>query len=348
MREWVKVILGVLALTIGASAPTLILEALRPGSLVALNVPSPSGGDAQEKQKEHTAEHHNDRYSTQDGSVKAPSIQQHQSPGQHSVAPKPQGEGEWYTGPDWWVAIFTALLFLATTGLWFFTALLWRATRTAVLEGQQAISAAQRSADAANRHARAAQDANRINREALITANRPWIKIEIDIPEDEPLIFTAEDIEVTINIRLKNIGRSPATRINVRIEFYPDLQSAWKRVSSLWEIDMPSGGTYGAGRMLFPDESFSERHTRRTSAIKFRERIGKPIPGHEEDGPIEQDRPAIMGAAWYYIPGAPLPKHTVIVGEIVDKSRRRYGFDGSEGTFPGIEFEESIVSGEVT
>ena len=39
--------------------------------------------------------------------------------------------------PDWWVAIFTGLLFIATFGLWIFTALLWWTTRKAVADGQK-------------------------------------------------------------------------------------------------------------------------------------------------------------------------------------------------------------------
>lgn len=35
----------------------------------------------------------------------------------------------WYLSPEWWTAIFTAALFLATLLLWIFTALMWRTTR---------------------------------------------------------------------------------------------------------------------------------------------------------------------------------------------------------------------------
>jgi hypothetical protein len=41
MWQWVKVVLGVAALSVGASAPTLIVEALRPGSIAALNPSAP-------------------------------------------------------------------------------------------------------------------------------------------------------------------------------------------------------------------------------------------------------------------------------------------------------------------
>jgi hypothetical protein len=193
MREWLKVVLGVLALTIGASAPTLILEALRPGSLVALNVPSPRAGNTQQQHQPDAAKEHQHAQSTQQPSENAPPTQQAQD--NHSVAPKTEDEREWYTRPDWWVAGFTAALFIATTGLWIFTALLWLSTRRAVSEGQKAISAAQASADAANAQAGAAVEANKINREVLIAIDRPWIAVRMEIPEGEPVTFGAEAIE---------------------------------------------------------------------------------------------------------------------------------------------------------
>jgi hypothetical protein len=34
------------------------------------------------------------------------------------LATKPENESQWYARPDWWVVIFTGLLFSSTTGLW--------------------------------------------------------------------------------------------------------------------------------------------------------------------------------------------------------------------------------------
>jgi predicted carbohydrate-binding protein with CBM5 and CBM33 domain len=61
-------------------------------------------------------------------------------------------QGEWFYKADWWVAICTFLLFVATSGLWLFTGLLWRETRRAVVGGEEAAKAAIQAADAANRH----------------------------------------------------------------------------------------------------------------------------------------------------------------------------------------------------
>jgi hypothetical protein len=49
MRGWIKVPLCVLALTVGAGAPTLIVETIRPGSIPPLNPPSQSESTPKDK-----------------------------------------------------------------------------------------------------------------------------------------------------------------------------------------------------------------------------------------------------------------------------------------------------------
>jgi hypothetical protein len=71
-----------------------------------------------------------------------------QTESQDSVGDKTRAESQWYASPDWWTAGFTGALFIATTGLWIFTALLWRTTRQAVIDGEQAIKAAAETAKA--------------------------------------------------------------------------------------------------------------------------------------------------------------------------------------------------------
>jgi hypothetical protein len=91
MRECVKVILGVLALTIGASAPSLIFEAIRPGTLVPLNTPSPSGRDAQTERGAYSTEHHGDRQTAQQNPSNPPALlDNQQSQNQDAIATQPK------------------------------------------------------------------------------------------------------------------------------------------------------------------------------------------------------------------------------------------------------------------
>jgi hypothetical protein len=355
MRECIKIMLGVLALTIGASAPTLILEALRPGSLVALNPPSPGGRNTQHQSEAQSSKHHGDAQGAYDGSTNAPIIAQAQPPDQHAVAANPKEEGEWYAKPDWWVAGFTAALFIATTGLWIFTALLWLSTRRAVLEGAQAIKAAQCTAAAANTHARAAQEANRINREALVATNRPWIRIDMDVVKGEPVIITSEHIEAAVQIKVTNIGRSPATEVSFKIEFFPDLVAANRRVSNM-NIQEIEGAAARYGQILFPEQHFCEKRWIRTSVAEFvavvREAAAFATDADSADAneneTFREGWPAAIAVVWYRIPVSAEPRHTVIVGQIKNTALGKIGFDGSEGEFTTVAMIESPMGNRAT
>jgi hypothetical protein len=144
MREWSKVVLGVAALVVGASAPSLILEATRPGTLAALSG-SPRQQTASAKSQDQS------QGNTQHPQTNPPAINDEHSPqGQSAIIRQATREKQpWYKQPDWWVAIFTAFLFVATALLWVFTALLWRSTRQAVRDEAIALKIAQSNAKAA-------------------------------------------------------------------------------------------------------------------------------------------------------------------------------------------------------
>jgi hypothetical protein len=102
-----------------------------------LQQPSPSGGDTQTERQETPAPKTRDLYAKDRGTESAPLFVQIAQPeGHEAIATKSQEAGHWYESPDWWVAGFTGALFAATTGLWFATWLLWRATKGLVQEEQ--------------------------------------------------------------------------------------------------------------------------------------------------------------------------------------------------------------------
>jgi len=93
-------------------------------------------------QQKPAADNHTDRRPEQPEAVyPSTSIKVDDAPRHSTGAGDAKEHGPWQKEPEWWVAIWTFALFVSTTGLWFFTALLWKATRRAVMEGQEAISA---------------------------------------------------------------------------------------------------------------------------------------------------------------------------------------------------------------
>jgi hypothetical protein len=128
--------------------------------LVLLNValhcpisyrPSPGSGIAETHKEEKTTEYHDDGGNDQHGTPEFRGVQRQQSLNEDSIAAKTKNQGCWYTNPDWWIAGFTGLVFVATTGLWVFTGFMWRTTRQAVLDSALGIDLANKTFNATHR-----------------------------------------------------------------------------------------------------------------------------------------------------------------------------------------------------
>jgi hypothetical protein len=249
------------------------------------------------------------------------------------------------------LASFTKWLVYATTGLivigllqGFFLQKSVHVADRAATEARDAIAAAQAGADAANAHARAAAEANRINREALIATDRPWMAVKLSIPEGGPIVFGGDEIEVKISIFMKNVGRSPATRVNYYLRLYPDLAGADQDIREMTIIHSPIAHSAGFGKILFPEEDFSEERIVTTSAIEFKNQLQRPY-AQIMNG---QGRPAVMASVWYNIPGDGTPRHITIASEFSNTEPGRYGFDGTEGRFAKVELVGSYLSARAT
>lgn len=96
---------------------------------------APSSGDTQTPGEQKPAEHHGDTQPGQRGTIEAPPIvQPQQAPREKEIAPQAESERQWTAffnarPAEWWTAAFTLGLVIATTGLWFFTGLMWKTIR---------------------------------------------------------------------------------------------------------------------------------------------------------------------------------------------------------------------------
>jgi hypothetical protein len=142
--------------------------------------------------------------------------------------------------------------------------------RTSARAAERAAKAAQASANAANTQARSAEEANRINREALISTNRPWITFEVNIVPGTPVVFRAENIEATIQVDARNIGRSPATRVNFSVLMFPDIVAAQERLTNINFRAVPMIRQFmGYGTALIPDQEHYFAQIAQTSRQEF-------------------------------------------------------------------------------
>ena len=121
----------------------------------ALYPQSARSGEVQHQNKVQPANHNGEVKDTQDTGRVPTTIQIEQPINQHTVADQPENKDKWYARPDWWIATFTAALFLATTGLWIFTAFMWLATRRIALGAETQAQDFKASIAEANRAATA-------------------------------------------------------------------------------------------------------------------------------------------------------------------------------------------------
>jgi hypothetical protein len=221
MKQWVVVVLGVMALSVGASAPTLIVEAIRPGSIAPLSPPTPRSGETERQHQPNAADEHQDTQPAQTGPTYGVLIQIQQPPNQNPVAAKPEEKSHWNT-PEGWTAGFTGALFVATTGLWFFTGFLWWTTRRAVIDGEKALKVAQSNAKAA-----------RDSADALPRLERAYVFLEIDpdfpksiksILDDHQLkdegLKDGASTTATVKYQFVNHGKTPAVIKSMSAEFH--------------------------------------------------------------------------------------------------------------------------------
>ncbi len=143
------------------------------------------------------------------------------------------------------ISVFTLWLTLATIAL----------SVIAVLQ----IGYLERAERLTEQNAKAAKDSAETARDALIAANRPWIKA--DLAPGAPITYDVNGIRFTVKFTLKNIGHSPATNVfTLPVIKAPTLSSKGKGLDAraelrgiikankqqTWDLDL--------GITLFPDE----------------------------------------------------------------------------------------------
>jgi hypothetical protein len=111
-----------------------------------------------------------------------------------------------------WLAICTAVLASSTIGLWLVT---WLGGSRQSREMKASIAVTQQSAIAAQNSAAAAVEANRLNRDAFIMAQRPWVAARV---QPGPITYDVNGFNVGAIFFLTNNGQSPAVHVNVYSE----------------------------------------------------------------------------------------------------------------------------------
>jgi hypothetical protein len=218
--------------------------------------------------------------------------------------------------------------------------------RKGMEDATMAAQATKVSADAALKSAKTAEA-------ALIANDRAWISVKAEIIG--PLVFEKDRIRIGIGFDLKNVGKSPATHLEMHARLCADIIVAKNKGDDA----IKRGRLYLMhdvfGVVLFPDEEREDdRPEMEMPADEFRNAIEETKaelakqPDREWDGATAN--PGIMVCATYRLAGSRKARHTVILYEVRHIDDKHMGWDGSEGKtdLVYLKLVQSLMSGQVT
>ncbi|WP_140688312.1 hypothetical protein [Mesorhizobium sp. B2-6-2] len=230
--------------------------------------------------------------------------------------------------PDWSVAFFTFVLCV-------FTGLLWRSTNKLWLAGEKQMkliqdNAALQSADmqasikVAEDAAKAANRSAEVAERTMVLNDRPWVGVELQILR--PLVFTADDCSIKLDVTITNHGRSPAIRTEAYVEFFVSTRRAVE-----WRAKMEDNSRYMVanmfGQTLFP----AVPRPKKWSLTVSRDDISAGMAEDEEN----RLRPVVAYCVYYSLPTGGRARYTSGIREIFRIGHEP--FDGKPATFTDRE-----------
>lgn len=203
-------------------------------------------------------------------------------------------------------------------------------TTNAAREAVTQAKAANRIADSA---AKVAQEAFR---ETIISTDRAWIKIEIEL--HGPIVFSEGKITVQMRYYFKNVGRSPASRVQpLYCGLFPNVIEAANRADEIIQEGEFLGVIEGRllGSVLFPDDpSLHCFATHEMSIDDFRAGITRLNALASEEFANVSTRntgwPGGLVGVRYTLPGDKRFRYTFMPFAIKSPLEGSEGFDGSD------------------
>jgi hypothetical protein len=250
---------------------------------------------------------------------------------------------------DRWLMIFTGAVALFTLFLVGATVMLYLAgekqLRLASETGKRQSDEMQKSIAAAIRSATVAES-------ALIATDRAWISIAAEI--NGPLTFDEEVVSLNVEFTMTNVGKSPATHVELFAELCADIFEARDRAKTT--VKTLNVAIFDYGVVLFPSEHNDRNLPIGLVTSNFKENIAEAAKiviehGRPADGaPINVARPAIMAFATYRLAGASRRHHTAILFEVRHTDDQHFGWDGSVWETPSehLRLVQTFMSGQVT
>jgi hypothetical protein len=253
---------------------------------------------------------------------------------------------------EWLLMVWTAILACVTVALVlvagvqaaFFLVQL-RYMRKGMDDAKMVAEATKVSADAALKSANTAEA-------ALIANDRAWISINAE--PIGPLVFEKDRIHIGIGFDLKNVGKSPATHLEIQAELCADIIVAKNKGDDA--VKWNSRSLFDMfGVVLFPDQEREyDLLEMQMPAAKFRDAIEATKTELAKQDSPEWDgttaNPGIMVCATYRLAGSRKSRHTVVLFEVRHIDEKHMGWDGGEGEtgLVYLKLVQTFMSGQVT
>lgn len=250
---------------------------------------------------------------------------------------------------------FTIVLAISTIGLWLATNKLWAAgekqfgllSDTSAAQSRDMQISIKVAADAAMAAIRSAKVAE----EALIANDRAWILIKAEIIG--PLTFGDGDVTLNIAFDMVNIGKSPATHVELFAALSADIIKA--RDDGVKAVEVIGRGLLDHGVVIFPSDTNNRELLIKLPVAEFKENIAEAAKIIAEYGTagvplLAVARPAIMACASYRLAGSRKERHTVILFEVRHTYEGHFGWSGDDGETGRnfLRLVQTFMSGQVT
>lgn len=322
------------------------------GVLPFLYGPPPRFAESSHKQESHPTQPKQQASAEPRGTASEPFFVQVLPPNKSATeADDERHEREQKASNEWLLMVWTAVLACFTIALVLVAGVqagfFWiqlRYMRDGMEDARDVAKAAKVSADAALKSANTAEA-------ALIATDRAWMSITAE--PIGPLVFEKDRIHIGIGLDLKNVGKSPATHLEVQAELCADIVAAGQKGEDIVRIKRYSILDFGV--VLFPDqEKDVDLLEMEMPAAEFRDAIAETQAEIAKQTDPEWDgstrHPGIMVCASYRLAGSSRLRHTVILFEVRHIDKKHLGWDGSEGEtgLAYLKLVQTFMSGRVT
>jgi hypothetical protein len=168
------------------------------------------------------------------------------------------------------VAFFTLWLVVSTIGLGVSTVLLWYAGEKQLRHGRRSVAIQSKDMRAS---IALAEEANRLNREALFASQRPWLTVDVTLQSGFRSDCRVGAIEFVVTV--KNVGKVPALNVICELTAFPNQEGGrdfdhYGRMSHNMRSYTALDAVFG--EILFPDQT-TRLSNHPTTAIWFDENI---------------------------------------------------------------------------